>query len=219
METNDKKPKRPRITVSRNADDSDAASHDTSRFERVNYTPRNNADSDAEGAEHGASSSYQPRQYNNNRQGGYNNRYNNQQGGYRPRQQGGYNNRQGGYNNRYNNQGSYGNHYNNYNRSDYAQGDASAETQAPGLTDNATQPREGGFQPREGGYQQREGGYQPRQYNNNRQGGYNNNRQGGYNNRQGGYNNNRQGGYNNQQGGYNNNRQGGYNLSRIRSSE
>ncbi len=235
METNDKKPKRPRITVSRSADDSDAASHDTSRFERVNYTPRHNAESDADGAESGATSSYQPRQYHNNRQGGYNNRYNNQQGGYKPRQQGGYNNRQGGYNNRYNSQGSYGNHYNNYNRSDYAQSDASTETQTPGLTDSATQPRESGFQPREGGYQPREGGYQPRQYNNNRQGGYNNNRQGGYNNRQqggyqprqfnnnqqGGYNNNRQqGGYqprqfnNNQQGGYNNNRQGGYNNNR-----
>ena len=45
---------------------------------------------------------YQPRPYNNNRQGGYNN---NRQGGYNNNRQGGYNNnRQGGYNN---NQGGY----------------------------------------------------------------------------------------------------------------
>ncbi|MBD5365491.1 MAG: pseudouridine synthase [Bacteroides sp.] len=208
METNEKKPKRPRISVSRSADDSDAAMHDTQRFERVNYnaqpTDRNEGGEDSPRP-------YQPRQYNN-QQGGYN-RYNNRQGGYNNNRQGGYNNhQQGGYNNRYNQGGynndrqPYGNRYNNnYDRNNYRQ-----------RTNDDEQPTVTTGESTTGGQYQREGGYQPRHYNNNRQGGYNNNRQGGYNNnRQGGYNNNRQGGYNNnRQGGYNNNRQGGYNNNR-----
>ena len=118
---------------------------------------------------------YQPRQYNNYRQGGYNNRqggYNNRQGGYNNRQ-GGYNNRQGGYNNNgYNNrQGGYNNNrqggYNNNGYNNNRQGGYNSNNQG-GYNNN--------------GYNNRQGGY-----NNNRQGGYNNN---GYNNRQGGYNNN-----------------------------
>ena len=98
---------------------------------------------------------YQPRQNYQQRQGGYNNRYN---------QQGGYNNRQGGYNNR-NNQGGY-QQRNNYNNQGGQQG---------GYNNN----RQGGYNNRnnqQGGYN-RQGGYNNR---NNQQGGYN--RQGGYNN-------------------------------------
>ena len=144
---------------------------------------------------------YQNRQggYNQNRPGGYNQHggYQNRQGGYNQNRQGGYNqqggyqNRQGGYNNRqggYNQQGGYQNRQGGYN-----------------------QNRQGGYN-QQGGYQNRQGGY-----NQNRQGGYNQqggyqNRQGGYQNRQGGYN--QQGGYQNRQGGYNQNRQGGYNQNR-----
>ena len=152
------------------------------------YQPRTEG-TPAEGAEKTATSAgeqpqtgyqqqggYQPRPYNNNRQGGYNN---NRQGGYNNNRQGGYNNnRQGGYNN--NRQGGY-NNQGGYNK--------------PGYNNN----RQGGYNNnnRQGGYNN-QGGYNKPGYNNNRQGGYNNNnRQGGYNNRQGGYNNNRQGGYNN----------------------
>ncbi len=219
METSEKKPKRPRITVNRSAEDSDVTRPETQRYERINYSRP-----EAVEGENVSPRTNTPGNYNNRQQGGYNrnnynqgngynqnyNRYNNQggyqprqqqyEGGYQPRQQqGGYQPRQqGGYNNRYNNQGGYNNR------------------------------QQGGYQPR----QQQEGGYQHRQqggYNNryNNQGGYNNRaqqqegggyqprqQQGGYNNRYnnqgGGYNNNRpqQGGYNNK---YNNNRQGGYN--------
>ena len=220
METNDKKPRRPRITVSRNADDSDAATHDNKRFERVNYTPRVPAEPSAEGSETSATESttgYQPRIYNR-QQGSYNRTngsYNNRQGGYHNNR---YNN-QSGYNNRYNNQGG----YNNYNHTESAPADTtSATTDAattPAEGTEATQPREGGYQPRQYNNRQ-QGGYQPRQYNNRQQGGYNNNRynnQGGYNNRQqGAFNGNHEGGYqprqynNRLQGGFNNNREGGY---------
>ena len=94
---------------------------------------------------------YQPRPYNNNRQGGYNN---NRQGGYNNNRQGGYNNnRQGGYNNN-NRQGGY-NNQGGYNKGGYNNNN-----------------RQGGYN-NQGGYNK--GGYN----NNNRQGGYNN--QGGYN--------------------------------------
>lgn len=141
-------------------------------YQRPNYqNPETEGETQTEGTENQQPRQQGYRQYNNYRQGGYNNQ--NRQGGYNNYRQGGYNNqnRQGGYNNNYNRQGGYNN-------------------------------------------QNRQGGYN----NQNRQGGYNNqNHQGGYNNqnRQGGYNNqNRQGGYNNQnrQGGYNNqNRQHGPN--------
>lgn len=93
METNEKKPKRPRISVSRSADDSDAATHDTQRFERVNYT-RPSSDS-TEGNSDG-SHAYQPRPYGNQQQGGYNRYNNNRQSGYNNNRQGGYNNQQNG---------------------------------------------------------------------------------------------------------------------------
>ena len=219
--------------MSRSADDSDAATHDTQRFERVNYT-RPSSDS-TEGNSDG-SHAYQPRPYGNQQQGGYNRYNNNRQGGYSNNRQGGYNNQQNGGYRRYNNQQggynndrpNYGNRYGNYDRSNYKPANATdGETSTVASTD-VQQPREGVYQPRQyNNYNNnRQGGYNNNRqggYNNNRQGGYNNNRQGGYNanNRQGGYNNNnynsgynnnRQGGYNNnRQGGYNNNRQGGYN--------
>ena len=184
METNEKKPKRPRISVNRPAEDSDVSKQETQRYERINYNRQENADGEKPQRPQGG---YQPRQ-----QGGYNNRYNNQ---------GGYNN---GYN-RYNNS-----RYNNNNQDGEYQPRQQQEGgyQPRQQQEGGYQPRqqqEGGYQPR----QQQEGGYQPRQqggYNNrnngyNRQGGYNNNRNNGYNRQQGGYNNNRQ------QGGYNNNRQ------------
>ncbi len=196
METNEKKTKRPRITVSRNADDSDAASHDTSRFERVNYN-RQPTTGDSNNNSESGQTSYQPRQYN--RQGGYNNRYN-QGGGYN-RQQGGYNRQPGGYNNRYNQGGGYNNRYNNYNQPDYNNPtDTTADGHTAEGSENARQhTQEGGYQHRP--YNRQQGGY-----NNRQQGGYNNRQQNGYNNRQqGGYNSRQQNGYSNQ-GGYNNNR-------------
>ena len=207
MDTNEKKPKRPRIGESRSAA---IEGNDTPRIEKVNYQSSDYNPGERDNAGYGND---RPYRNNYNRQGGYN-RYNNQ-GGY----------------NRYNNQG-----YNRYNdgyqhrqSQDYNNpSDVAGDALNDASNDNLQQ---GGYQPRQGGYNNRQGGYQPRQggynnnnrygnnrqggYNNNRQGGYNNNRQGGYNNHQGGYNNNRQGGYNNnRQGGYNNNRQGGYNNNR-----
>ncbi|MDE5608661.1 MAG: RNA-binding S4 domain-containing protein [Muribaculaceae bacterium] len=230
METNDKKPKRPRIAVSRGADDSDAV-QDTSRFERVSYTRRDNSNTESASEEsatqHGG---YQHRSYNNYNQGGYNNN--------RP-QGGGYGNRQGGYNNRYNNQGGYQNNgnrqqggygnnrfgqqggynqrpYNNYNRPAYNRDNQTGEHETGETkTDNY---QNGGYQPRtynNRGYQnngsRQQGGYQNRGYQNNgnrQQGGYGNNRP-----QQGGYNRGYQNNGNRQQGGYGNNRpqQGGYN--------
>ena len=196
METNDKKPKRPRIAVSRGADDSDAV-NDTSRFEKISYSRRDL--SHAEGStsdENSSSTGYQPRSYNrqhntygqqggynNRREGGYNNqgygqnRYynnNNREGGFHNnRQQGGFNNNRG-YNNGGYNQRPYNNNYNRpaYNRD---QQNTSSPENAEGLTESASQT-----------------GYQPRQYNNR---GYNNRQQGGFNNNRG-YNNRQQGGYN-----------------------
>ncbi|MDE7407966.1 MAG: RNA-binding S4 domain-containing protein, partial [Muribaculaceae bacterium] len=151
--------------------------------------------------------------YNNRQQGGY------QRHAFNTLPQGGYNNRQGGYNNRYNNygQGGYNRPQRDYTPTPETE-DGATTTAVEGNDENNTNtgytPRyqrpQGGYNNRQqhGGYNNRQGGY------NNRQGGYNNRQQqGGYNNRQGGYNN-RQGGYNNrqQQGGYNNryNTNGGY---------
>ncbi len=175
MESNEKKPKRPRIGENRNVE----AEEQGSRFERVNYNqPGDYAGGQSEQHDSGEFSNngernYQPRQYNN-RQGGYNNRYNNRQGGYNNRynNNGGYNNRQGGYNNRYNNR--YNDNYQPRQRQDYSSSPMSDDVNEEGVNNY-------------------------NRYNNNRQGGYNN-RQGGYNNRYntgGGYGNRQQGGYNN----------------------
>lgn len=204
METNEKKPKRPRIGQLPEADNNFNRSQ---QYERI--TPGQRTAATDDGA---PQRPYQPRPFNN-RQGAYQPRYNNQGGGYN-------NNRQGGYNNqgRYNNQGG-GYQQRPYQPRPYNNTANSEEntgaTQDGTVANNGYQPR---YNNQGGSYNNnRQGGYQPR-YNSqggsyNNQGGYNNNRQGGYNNRQGGgYNNNRQGGYNNnRQGGYNNNRQGGYN--------
>ncbi len=192
MDSNEKKGKRPRIGESRPvAGDHDLNPEANSEQQHQNdYTPR------AEGQQGGYSSyrsQYQQNRPYNNRQGGYNNRYNN----------GGYNNRY----NRYNNGGGYQQPYQqqDYQQNSAAAPDAEGAEKPQNSAENAGQNN--------GTYQQRQGGYNNR-YNN---GGYNNryNNGGGYQQRQGGYNNqNRQGGYNNQnrQGGYNNqNRQGGYN--------
>ena len=229
METTDKKPKRPRIAVSRGADDSDAV-QDTSRFERVSYTHREN--SNQEGGNEGSGNQYggyQQRSYNNYNQGGYNRQ---QGGGYGNRQQGGYNNRynnqgsyqnngnrqQGGYNNRYGNQGGYNQRpYNNYNRPAYNRDNQNGEHEAG---ENKTENfQHSGYQPRTYNNNRQQGGYGNRQqggYGNRQQGGYGNRQQGGYGNRQqGGFNNRQQGGYGNrQQGGYNNRQQGGFNQLR-----
>lgn len=123
METNEKKPKRPRIGENRVAS---ADSQEYTRSDNAGATPA------ADNGSHGEASAerthseynngnYQQRPYNN-RQGGYN-RYDNNQGGYRQggyqQRQGGYQNRQGGYNRYDNNQGGYrprpNFHYNNDN--------------------------------------------------------------------------------------------------------
>lgn len=207
MDTNEKKPKRPRIGESRSVA---SEGQEASRYEKVNYTPGGERHSGESSDDYSGERNYQPRQYNNYRQNNYNNRYNN--GGY---------NRQGGYNNnRYNNQGDY-RPYRNYDFNNASSGEGdnaseNAEQYTPQQRGDYNNNRQGGYNNRQGGYNNnRQGGY------NNRQGGYNNNRQGGYNNNRqgGGYNNNRQqmgGGYNNRQGGYNNNRQqGGYNNNRM----
>ena len=199
MDSNEKKSKRPRIGVRPVSSDSADTHND--------YTTQENGSHQTEGQErhqgsynsYGNNRTYQPRPYNNNRQGSYgNNRYNNQ----------------GGYNNRYNNNN---NRYNNYQPRTQAnpQLEGEPQTSAEGVAASTTEGETPAYQPRPSyNRYNNQGGYN--NYNNNRQGGYNNNRQGGYNNnRQGGYNNNRQGGYNNnRQGGYNNRQQGDYNNNR-----
>ena len=218
MDTNneEKKPRRPRIGENRMSQTGDGGE---STFSKPNYT---NSTSGEDASDHAPRNDYgqrpyQPRQYNNNRQGGYQPRYNNQ----------GYNNRQGGYNNRYNNQGN-GGYQPRYNQPaspavEGAEGTASGAASTTSYNADGQQSngyQQGGYQPRYNnqGYNNRQGGY------NNRQGGYNNQsrQQGGYQPRQGGYNNQsrQQGGYQPRQGGYNNQsrqqggyqpRQGGYN--------
>ncbi len=191
METNEKKPKRPRIGENRVAS---ADSQEYTRSDNAGATPA------ADNGSHGEASAerthseynngnYQQRPYGN-RQGGYN-RYDNNQGGYRQggyqQRQGGYQNRQGGYNRYDNNQGGYrprpNFHYNN----DNTPAEGAAAPVAEGAENNTYQEN-AGYQPRQqrpynnqGGYQQRQGGYQ------NRQGGYNrqNRQQGGAFPRQG----------------------------------
>ena len=212
MDTNEKKPKRPRIGQVR------SEGEQASTFSNISASQAAEGSARSENTEQRTyrAQSYQPRQYQRpyspagyqNRQNGYNqNGYQNRPGGYQPRPQHHYQPRP----------------YNTENSEGENNGENATTQQRP-YQPRPYNNRQGAYnnQGRQNGYNntnRQESGYnnQGRQggYNNNRQGGYNNNRQGGYNNqgRQGGYNNNRQGGYNNQgrQGGYNNNRQGGYN--------
>ncbi len=251
MDNLEKKSRRPRIGESRNLNvvSAEGASENVSRH----HSAEQNEGS--ESTERGYNSGYQqrsyrqgnnngPRQYNNNRQNGYNQGYGRQSS---------YNNRynQGGYgNNRYNNNQGYGSRQAHYDNADASAAESQLRTEefnssvTEGQAQESQQPRQQ-YQSynRQGGYNNRQGGY-----NNYRQGGYNNNRQNNYNNNnrynQGGYNNRprtegysapdaddeensqqaaqgyqpRQQRYNNnnnyRQGGYNNNRQGGYNNNR-----
>lgn len=165
MDSEEKKPKRPRIGENRIAASSDG---DAQHYGKVNYDQPSDYQSSGEHTQgdYQRERNYQPRPYNNNRQqGGYgNNRYN--QGGYRQ-----------------------GNNYNNrYNQGGYQ---PRQQYQSPAASEGAesTTPAEGssmseGYTPstqQEGGYNnyRQQGGY------NNRQGGYNNNRRQQGPNRQG----------------------------------
>ena len=190
MDSNEKKSKRPRIGVRPvNSDSADNRS-ENSDFNAQEGGRNTDSQERHQGSfnSYGNNRPYQPRPYNNNRQGGYgNNRYNNQ-GGY----------------NRYNNNN---NRYNNYQQRPQAnpQVEGEPQTSAEGAAATPAEGENAAYQPRPAyNRYNNQGGYNNGNH-------YNNNRQGGYNNRQGGYNNNRQGGYgqNRQQGGYNN-RQGGF---------
>lgn len=218
MDSNEKKPKRPRIGENRT--DGYADERET-RYEKVNYSPQPMPEGPSDESVTGTDGSaeqrvYAPRPYNGGvrQQGSYNNRYNGARtGGYQPRQ--------GNYNNRYNNQGGYQPRYNNrYNNNPGGyqprQGIAPSDVDG-GATGENEEMRQGGYQPRQqGGYQPRhQGGYQPRQqggYQPRHQGGYQSRQQGGYQPRQqGGYQPRQQGGYQpRQQGGYQPRQQGGY---------
>ena len=193
--SNEKKPKRPRIGQSFRTPDEGTEARP--RFNSGNDAPADGAPADDNGF--CTRRPYQPRPYNN--QGGYN----------RPQRP--YNNYNSGYNRNYNHRSQ------NTDYNSTAEGTPDAHAAAEG-----EQPAEGAqqyqrpYQPRQPRPYNGQNGYnrQNRPYNG--QNGYNRQNQGSYNNRQGGYNNqqggyNRQGGYNNRQqdGGYNNNRQGGYN--------
>lgn len=210
--SNEKKPKRPRIGQSFRTPEEGIEARP--RFNSNNDAPADGAPTDDNGFRNRRP--YQPRPYNN--QGGYN----------RPQRP--YNNYNSGYNRNYNHRSQ----NTDYNSTAEGTPDSHAAAEGEQQAEGAQQYQRP-YQPRQPRPYNGQNGYnrQPRPYNgqngynrpnhggyNNRQGGYNNqqggyNRQGGYNNRQqdGGYNNNRQGGYNNrQQGGYNRqNQQGGYN--------
>lgn len=194
METNEKKPKRPRI-----GQPTDMENNENTHYEKVSSGYHRSFNADNNGNELPES----PRPY----QRRYDNRQNNGYGGYN----------QNGYNN-------YHNRQNNYQQRPYQQRNFNQNVQDGEVNADANaQQREGnynGYKRQQGGYNNynsRQGGY-----NNGYQGGGYNRQQGAYNNRQGGYNNNRMGGFNNnrqqngnygnrQQGGYNNRQQGGYN--------
>ncbi len=237
MDSNEKKSKRPRIGEIRNA---------ATEGEHPAYTSDNTADhatrpfnGDNQGAYRERQYTSGPRQYTNNRQGGYN-RYNNDRDGYRPRprfdnepsdnaavtsaasegsdavqENTGYRPNNQGYrrydnNQGYNRQGGYNNRQGGYNNNRYNNDRQGGYGNNRRYDNNS----EGGSygNNRQGGYNNRQGGYNNNRYNNDRQGGYNNNRRYDNNSEGGSYGNNRQSGYNNRQGGYNNNnRQGGYN--------
>lgn len=162
MESNEKKPKRPRIGQMANMNPEQSATPSTQGNDYNPDAPRH--------------SEYRPRP-SYQRQGGYSNR------------QGGYNNRQNGYN-RYNNQGEGGYRPRPQYHNPATPADGENTTPETEGEDMQQRPYQRPYQQRpyqQRPYQQREGGYNNRQgaYNNR----YNNNRQGGYNNRQGGYNN------------------------------
>ena len=211
--SNEKKPKRPRI----------GQTYRVSEGQNTDERPRFQRPEGNEDGEYRPKRPYQPRP-----QGGYNNGYQ-QRNNYN---NGGYQQRPGAYQPRpYQPRPQRPDFENNEGHT----AENGEEQQRPAYQPRPYQPRpqngygnnhqgaynnrqQGGYQPRQnGGYNNRQGqprqqgGYNNRQggYNNNRQNGYNNNRQGGYNNRPNGYGNNRQGGYNNrQQGGYQ--QQGGF---------
>ncbi|MBD5192166.1 MAG: pseudouridine synthase [Bacteroidales bacterium] len=209
METEEKKPKRPRI--GQRSDSFNPEAPQPRRFERVGYSPRPRFNNDS-----------QDQSASSEQNGGYTPRHQQQPYGryqqpYRP------NNYQTNRQNSYNTEST-------YTPSDSAEsGNGTEATSAPAYrqynnqqggyrNNNGYRPnnnRQGGYRPNnnQGGYRQNnnQGGYRP----NNNQGGYRQNNQGGYrpNNNQGGYRqNNNQGGYrqNNNQGGYRQNNQGGY---------
>ena len=198
--SNEKKPKRPRI----------GQTYRVSEGQNTDERPRFQRPEGNEDGEYRPKRPYQPRP-----QGGYNNGYQ-QRNNYN---NGGYQQRPGAYQPRpYQPRPQRPDFENNEGHT----AENGEEQQRPAYQPRPYQPRpQNGYgNNRQGAYNNRQqGGYQPRQnggYNNRQgqprqQGGYNN-RQGGYNNnRQNGYNNNRQGGYNNRSNGYGNNRQGGYN--------
>ncbi len=163
--SNEKKPKRPRIGQSFHAP------ADGEREQRPRYGQQRPDGEDADGG-------YRPKRPYQPRQGGYNNN-------------GGYSNGPRQYNNgprQYNNNGNSGGYRRPYQpRPDFDASDASENAASQGEGENQGyqrpyQPRQYNNGPRQGGY-----GNGPRQYNNGpRQGGYNNG------SRQGGYNKNRQ---------------------------
>jgi len=169
MDSNEKKSKRPRIGVRPVSSDSAENLKNDFNTQEGNHQSDSQERHQVSYNSYGNNRPYQPRPYNNNRQGGYgNNRYSNNQGGY----------------NRYNNNN---NRYNNYQPRPMANPQLEGEPQSA-AEGSVTNTAEG----------ENAGGYQPRpQYNRYNQGGYNNNGNHYNNNRQGGYNNNRQGGYNN----------------------
>lgn len=218
METNDKKPKRPRIGENRTGEETEA---------RTGYASQTTENHNSENAD-GQTGGYQQRPYHQrpyqqrpggyqqrpygqgNRQGGYGNQ------GYQGRQQGSYqggHNREGGYQGGYQNrQGGYQNRQGGYQQRPYQQRqDYHAPTAAPAegtpaaegtetgaaTTQQTGQQQHNGYQQRpyqqrpyqQRSYQQRQGGYQQRPY------GQGNNRQGGYQQRPYGQGNNNQGGY------------------------
>ena len=233
METNDKKPKRPRIGE-RPAVEGNGEIQP--RYEKVTYDPTYHQKQTEQGpAAEGEPTAQRHHDFNNDtngysrpsyhgqRNGGYHDRQDgNRQGGYQDRHGGYHQHRQGGYYRQDGNHNNQGGYRNNYREGGYQQGYNNRQggyQQRHGGYNNYSNDEQGSYQPRnnyrqsqegyenrQGGYQQRQGGYQQRQ------GGYQNrnNRQGGYQNRQGGYQNNRQGNYQNRQGGYQK-RQGGYN--------
>ncbi len=160
MDTNEKKPKRPRIGQVRSEGEQASTFNNTSASQAAEGSARSeNTEQRTYRAQ-----SYQPRQYQRpfnpgayqNRQGGYNpNGYQNRQGGYQPRPQHHYQPRP----------------YNNENSEGETAGENATAQQRP------YQPRP--YNNRQGGYNNnRQGGY------NNRQGGFNNqnrrNNQGGF---------------------------------------
>ncbi len=160
MDSNEKKPKRPRISENRDLDlDAPEGSH----LEKVNFN--HSSDSQSSNNQAPEAEGYDNRPYqrqNYNRQNRYNNNYN--QGGYyrQNSHQGRYNNNQGGY---YRQDG-----YNNQNR----------------YNDQGGYHRQDGYNNRQGEYYNNQNKYN-NQRGNYRQEGYNN-RQGGYYNNQNRYN-------------------------------